>query len=919
MVGTSSRQADTSDRGVFVRNLHFETTSANLESTFESVGPIKSCFIVTERGTGKSKGFGIVQYAEPDDAAEAVKQLDGKEIKGRPMHVERALRRDPTKRKRPSAKPQDDDITDGVPEPASNTGTTADASADAGDAGDNMIVDGPTFEGGTEGDAGGAAEETPAPAPKARRRNEINEPMKLCVIVQNLPLDVTAKVLYKRCRKLATISGQNGIQMGTHGEGTATVTFADEKEALKAEKKLAGKQLKGNKLEAVLGSKFRASQRKGKGSDAVKNPKSAKKFRLIVRNLPFTCTDTMLRKVCAKHGPMTELTLVRTDDGTKCKGFAFVQYRNANDAAMALKKVNGKKVGGRVVAVDWALSKSIYEQRKDTTDAESSQGQAEDGSDESADDSDDADESDAEGAAASVKMNKKKTAKEATSDDSENDDSDDSSDGMDEDADEDENATPSKDDGNNDNEEEKNDDEEEEEVDDDDESSDGEIEKSSDVGQGRTLFIRNVSFDTKDEDLAEVFAAFGDVEMCKIVRDEDTGRSRGTAFVKMATREQVSAVLERVESATDLGPVECSGRTLNIVQAVDRRDAANMANSNAQKREEEKANKVKDNRNLYLLRQGLIMNNTPAYAQLSSHDKALRRKLEMEAKAKITSPNLSVSKTRVSVHNMPLTLTEAELRKIVTGCCKLKGRLLQAKVVRSKDRLGPDGKLRSKGFGFLEFAEHDDALAVIQAMNNSPKYFDPKKRPILQFAWIDVQVIKKILRRREESRARVTQEKDGQDPTNPKKAKILRRIEKFKKKREQRRAEKQQGAAGGTTPTDTPSAAATTNATAPPTATAQPAKRRRTNKQLSASGNPSSAAPVATPTQNAPTSSRKRGGGEVGLAVLPTTTSEDVNERPTRGRKGKEKVKRAVAAFDNLVDKYRAKLTGAAQKAGKWA
>ena len=62
--------------------------------------------------------------------------------------------------------------------------------------------------------------------------------------------------------------------------------------------------------------------------------------------------------------------------------------------------------------------------------------------------------------------------------------------------------------------------------------------------------------------------------------------------------------------------------------------------------------------------------------------------------------------------------------------------------------------MRSKGFGFLEFEEHDDALAVVSAMNNAPQLFEPSKRPILQFAWIDVQVIKKILRRREESRAR---------------------------------------------------------------------------------------------------------------------------------------------------------------------
>jgi len=198
---------------------------------------------------------------------------------------------------------------------------------------------------------------------------------------------------------------------------------------------------------------------------------------------------------------------------------------------------------------------------------------------------------------------------------------------------------------------------------------------------------------------------------------------------------------------------------------VDRRDAANLANTNARKREEEKAKQKKDSRNLYLLRQGLIMNNSPAYTKLSQHDRTLRRKLEMESKAKIANPNLSVSRTRISVHNMPLTTTEQDLRKMIDTNCKLKDRLLQVKVVRSKDRVGADGKMRSKGFGFLEMADHDDALTVIETMNNSPKFFGPQKRPILQFAWTDVQVIKKILRRREASKMRVERLEDSMADT----------------------------------------------------------------------------------------------------------------------------------------------------------
>lgn len=78
----------------------------------------------------------------------------------------------------------------------------------------------------------------------------------------------------------------------------------------------------------------------------------------------------------------------------------------------------------------------------------------------------------------------------------------------------------------------------------------------------------------------------------------------------------------------------------------------------------------------------------------------------------------------------------------------------QAKVVRSKDRVGTSGKLRSRGFGFLEFSEHSDALQAVRRLNNNPTLFAPTKRPIVQFAWVDATVIRNIVRRREQSKLR---------------------------------------------------------------------------------------------------------------------------------------------------------------------
>lgn len=66
----------------------------------------------------------------------------------------------------------------------------------------------------------------------------------------------------------------------------------------------------------------------------------------------------------------------------------------------------------------------------------------------------------------------------------------------------------------------------------------------SDVKEGKTLFIRNISFDTGEESLYALFEQFGEVDYCKILDDRRTGHSRGMAFVKFKTVESAEQCLE---------------------------------------------------------------------------------------------------------------------------------------------------------------------------------------------------------------------------------------------------------------------------------------------------------------------------------------------------------------------------------------
>ena len=74
---------------VYVGNLPFSTTEEDLTSVFSQVGPVESVSIITDRDTGRSKGFGFVSMGS-EDAEKAIAQLNGTEFNGRALTVNEA-------------------------------------------------------------------------------------------------------------------------------------------------------------------------------------------------------------------------------------------------------------------------------------------------------------------------------------------------------------------------------------------------------------------------------------------------------------------------------------------------------------------------------------------------------------------------------------------------------------------------------------------------------------------------------------------------------------------------------------------------------------------------------------------------------------------------------------------------------------
>lgn len=79
---------------VYVGNISFNTQEERLREVFSEFGTIESVKIITDRDTGRSKGFGFVTMSSDEEAKAAIAALDGKEVDGRPLRVNEARRRE---------------------------------------------------------------------------------------------------------------------------------------------------------------------------------------------------------------------------------------------------------------------------------------------------------------------------------------------------------------------------------------------------------------------------------------------------------------------------------------------------------------------------------------------------------------------------------------------------------------------------------------------------------------------------------------------------------------------------------------------------------------------------------------------------------------------------------------------------------
>ena len=78
---------------IYVGNLPFSTDQSSLQSLFAPYGNVTSAKIMTDRDTGRPRGFGFVEMDSSDNAKKAISALDGTELDGRKLRINEAEKR----------------------------------------------------------------------------------------------------------------------------------------------------------------------------------------------------------------------------------------------------------------------------------------------------------------------------------------------------------------------------------------------------------------------------------------------------------------------------------------------------------------------------------------------------------------------------------------------------------------------------------------------------------------------------------------------------------------------------------------------------------------------------------------------------------------------------------------------------------
>ncbi|KOC66322.1 RNA-binding protein 28, partial [Habropoda laboriosa] len=414
----------------------------------------------------------------------------------------------------------------------------------------------------------------------------------------------------------------------------------------------------------------------------MKEKNRKKRARIVVRNLAFET----LRKQFSEYGTIEEIKILKRSDG-KNVGCAFLQFELVQSAAKAIHYGNLQPFLDRPMIVDWALPKDKFSKNdSENINTDDVKVKIEK-------------ESDTEDSPSKESAQKSNTSEELGGENDKHFDI------ITENADFDDDLEEVKVESENENSE-----KDSQEDEDDEEKVDvKEIKrprfKSHDVSERKTVFLKNVPFSVKNEELKKYMEQFGPVYYALVCMDPLTEFSKGTAFVKFK--------------------VNLDNEYL-IFYSLDRNELDSKGN--------EKQRKERDSRNLYLVKEGVVLAGSSAATGVSPADMAKRLEIEQWKSQILRNLNMFVSRVRLVIHNLPPTMNDIKLRKIVERHSPPKSVIREARVMRDLRNIDNRGMGKSKEYAFVSFMRHEDALQTLRTINNNPNIFTPNRRPIVSFS-----------------------------------------------------------------------------------------------------------------------------------------------------------------------------------------
>ena len=642
-----------------------------------------------------------------------------------------------------------------------------------------------------------------------RGPTEIAETMELkgqrrcSLFVHSLPATATSESLTKFFSQGFPLKHATVVldQTTKQSKGYGFVTFADVEDAQSARKSFDGTLFEGRKIMVEIAEPRHRHRQAGADGNATATKARAtptrQKFKiqgprkLIVRNLPWTIKEPEhLAALFRGYGKVNHATIPKKKAGLS-PGFGFVVLRRKN-AEKALAGVNGKEIEGRIIAVDWAVDKSVWEDL-----------QAVDRGMEGDNHMSSPNKIHQDGDSVKLEESSRTRVDDVPNSDMNTTSTMGSEYGQD--------------------------------------ISDGNQFADDDSSSERldyntnTLFVRNLPFNSTDETVKRHFLTFGSVRYARIVLDPTTERPKGTAFVCFHEKEDADACFQGApklrsftgsarggpsnftkqsllenESIDRSGQYTIEGRVLRLSRAVNRNEAIRFASASRDLRNA----RDKDRRRLYLLSEGTAQFDTTLYAQLSTYELKMRENSAKQRQSLIKSnPALHLSLTRLSVRNLPHGMTSKELkalaREAVVGFAKdvkaglreqlskeellrggddmkkaekarkakRKGIVKQVKIV-FEDRKGgkvteDSGAGRSRGYGFIEYSSHRWALMGLRWLNGHTlgssmsfsglEGIERKKRLIVEFAMENAQVVGRRHEREAKARERSKTVSEGRD------------------------------------------------------------------------------------------------------------------------------------------------------------